>query len=59
LLRFLSAEVQWLRTEIYRSPEILALVLGLRQRQSVHKTLMAMQEQTWRIFCLFNPCHLS
>jgi hypothetical protein len=37
--------LQWLKAEIYSSPEILALVLGLSQRQSLHKTLMAIQEQ--------------
>jgi len=37
--------VQWLKTEIYSSPEVLALVLGLSHRQSLHKVLMVMQEQ--------------
>src|SRR5579864_584673 len=36
--------LQWLKTEIYSSPEILALVLGFTHRQSLHKTLMAMEE---------------
>jgi hypothetical protein len=36
--------LQWLKTEIYSSPEILALVLGFTHRQSVHKTLAAMEE---------------
>jgi hypothetical protein len=37
--------LQWLKTEIYSSPEVLTLVLGLGHRQSLHKVLMAMQEQ--------------
>jgi len=37
--------LQLLRTEVYSSSEILALVLGLNHRQSVHKLLMTMQEQ--------------
>jgi hypothetical protein len=32
-------------TEIYSSSEILALVLGLNHRQSLHKVLMTLQEQ--------------
>lgn len=36
--------LHWLKTEIYSSPEILALILGFTHRQSVHKTLMAMEE---------------
>ncbi|HEY6249166.1 MAG TPA: helix-turn-helix domain-containing protein, partial [Candidatus Angelobacter sp.] len=36
--------LHWLKTEIYSSPEILALVLGFTHRQSVHKTLAAMEE---------------
>lgn len=36
--------LHWLKTEIYSSPEILALVLGFSHRQSVHKTLSAMEE---------------
>lgn len=36
--------LHWLKTEIYSSPEILALVLGFTHRQSVHKTLTAMEE---------------
>lgn len=32
-------------TETYSSPEVLTLVLGLSHRQSLHKVLMAMQEQ--------------
>ena len=37
--------LQWLKAEIYSSSEILALVLGLNHRQSLHKLLMTMQEQ--------------
>src|SRR5947209_5603830 len=37
--------LQWLKTEIYSSSEILARVLGLNHRQSLHKLLMTMQEQ--------------
>jgi hypothetical protein len=37
--------LQWLKTEIYSSPEVLSLVLGLNHRQSLHKALMEMQEQ--------------
>jgi hypothetical protein len=37
--------LQWLKTEIYSSPEVLTLVLGLSHRQSLHRVLMAMQEQ--------------
>jgi hypothetical protein len=37
--------LHWLKTEIYSSPEILALVLGFTHRQSLHKTLMAMEER--------------
>ena len=37
--------LQWLKTEIYSSPEVLTLVLGLNHRQSLHKALMEMQEQ--------------
>ena len=36
--------LSWLKTEIYSSPEILALVLGFTHRQSLHKTLTAMEE---------------
>ncbi|HEY6252368.1 MAG TPA: hypothetical protein VI685_20630 [Candidatus Angelobacter sp.] len=36
--------LHWLKTEIYSSPEILAMVLGFTHRQSLHKTLMAMEE---------------
>jgi hypothetical protein len=37
--------LHWLKTEIYSSPEILSLVLGLSKRQSLHKTLTGMEEQ--------------
>ena len=37
--------LHWLKTEIYSSSEILALMLGLNHRQSLHKLLMTMQEQ--------------
>ncbi len=37
--------LQWLKTEMYSSPEVLTLVLGLSHSQSLHKILMAMQEQ--------------
>lgn len=38
-----SKILEWLKTEIYSSPEILALVLGLSHRQSLHKVLVTMQ----------------
>ncbi len=41
-----SKILEWLKTEIYSSPEILALVLGLNHRQSLHKILVTMQEQS-------------
>lgn len=37
--------LEWLKTEIYSSPEILAMVLGLAHRQSLHKVLVNMQGQ--------------
>src|SRR5437764_14605292 len=37
--------LQWLKAETYSSPEVLTLVLNLSHRQSLHKVLMAMQEQ--------------
>src|SRR5579872_5365704 len=39
-----SRILQWLKTETYSSPDVLALVLGLA-RQSLHKTLTAMRDQ--------------
>lgn len=37
--------LDWLKAEIYSSPDILALVLGVSSRQAVHKTLTGMQAQ--------------
>src|SRR5581483_3416405 len=37
--------LEWLKTETYSSPDILALVVGLAHRQSLHKVLGTMQEQ--------------
>ncbi len=37
--------LEWLKTETYSSPDILALVVGLAHRQSLHKVLVTMQEQ--------------
>src|SRR5581483_11549688 len=41
-----SKILEWLKTEIYSSPEILALVRGRNHRQSLHKILVTMQEQS-------------
>ncbi len=40
-----SKVLDWLKAEIYSSPDILALVLGVSSRQAVHKTLTGMQAQ--------------
>ncbi len=40
-----SKILEWLKAEIYSSPDILALVVGLAHRQSLHKALVTMQEQ--------------